>query len=76
MGAVAVRLRARSSRTRSTRPRKDGSPLVELSLFKVKSFAAGIAVQLTFGIAIGIFFLVWTLYMQIGPRLERRCGPA
>lgn len=46
--------------------RKDGSPLVELSLFKVKSFAAGIAVQLTFGIALGIFFLVWTLYMQIG----------
>ncbi|MBT2406365.1 MULTISPECIES: MFS transporter [unclassified Streptomyces] len=46
--------------------RKDGSPLVELSLFKVKSFAGGIAVQLTFGIATGIFFLVWTLYMQFG----------
>lgn len=45
---------------------KDGSPLVELSLFRVKSFAAGIAVQLAFGIAMGIFFLVWTLYMQIG----------
>ncbi|MCX4511453.1 MFS transporter [Streptomyces sp. NBC_01619] len=46
--------------------RKDGSPLVELSLFRVKSFAAGIAVQLTFGVVLGIFFLVWTLYMQIG----------
>ncbi|MGW0560068.1 MFS transporter [Streptomyces sp. NPDC003016] len=46
--------------------RKDGSPLVELSLFKVKSFTAGIAVQLTFGVALGIFFLVWTLYMQMG----------
>ncbi|WP_434590874.1 MFS transporter [Streptomyces sp. A5-4] len=46
--------------------RKDGSPLVELSLFKVKSFAAGTAVQLTFGVALGIFFLVWTLYMQVG----------
>ncbi|MFD4139188.1 MULTISPECIES: MFS transporter [unclassified Streptomyces] len=46
--------------------RKDGSPLVELSLFKVKSFAAGVAVQLTFGIVMGIFFLVWTLYMQVG----------
>lgn len=46
--------------------RKDGSPLVELSLFRVKSFAAGIAVQLTFGIGLGIFFLVWTLYMQVG----------
>ncbi|WP_055602685.1 MFS transporter [Streptomyces aureus] len=46
--------------------KKDGSPLVELPLFKVKSFAAGIAVQLTFGVVMGIFFLVWTMYMQIG----------
>ncbi|MFF1919506.1 MFS transporter [Streptomyces sp. NPDC058221] len=45
---------------------RDGSPLVELSLFRVKSFAAGIAVQLTFGVGLGIFFLVWTLYMQQG----------
>ncbi|MFJ3198914.1 MFS transporter [Streptomyces sp. NPDC086989] len=46
--------------------KKDGSPLVELSLFKVKSFAGGIAVQLTFGLVTGVFFLVWTLYMQMG----------
>ncbi|SDL06573.1 MFS transporter [Streptomyces indicus] len=46
--------------------KKDGSPLIELPLFKVKSFAAGIAVQLTFGLVMGIFFLVWTLYMQTG----------
>ncbi|MER5640360.1 MFS transporter [Kitasatospora sp. NPDC002227] len=46
--------------------RRDGSPLVELSLFKVRSFAAGIGVQLTFGVVMGIFFLVWTLYMQLG----------
>ncbi|MEU8677004.1 MFS transporter [Streptomyces sp. NPDC048560] len=45
---------------------KDGSPLIELSLFRVRSFAAGVAVQLTFGIGLGIFFLVWTLYMQMG----------
>ncbi|MFD4786174.1 MFS transporter [Streptomyces sp. NPDC058459] len=45
---------------------RDGSPLVELSLFRVRSFAAGIAVQTVFGIALGVFFLVWTLYMQIG----------
>ncbi|MFI9616656.1 MFS transporter [Streptomyces sp. NPDC052023] len=45
---------------------RDGSPLIELSLFRVKSFAAGIAVQAVFGIALGVFFLVWTLYMQIG----------
>ncbi|MER7900059.1 MFS transporter [Streptomyces sp. NPDC096046] len=45
---------------------RDGSPLVELSLFRVKSFAAGIAVQTVFGIGLGVFFLVWTLYMQTG----------
>jgi hypothetical protein len=45
---------------------RDGSPLIEPSLFKVKSFAAGIAVQTVFGVALGIFFLVWTLYMQVG----------
>ncbi|MFE9178506.1 MFS transporter [Streptomyces sp. NPDC007126] len=45
---------------------RDGSPLVELSLFRVKSFAAGIAVQTVFGVALGIFFLVWTLYLQYG----------
>lgn len=45
---------------------RDGSPLVELSLFRVKSFAAGIAVQTVFGLGLGIFFLVWTLYMQTG----------
>ncbi|MFD4031632.1 MFS transporter [Streptomyces sp. NPDC058637] len=45
---------------------KDGSPLIELSLFRVKSFAAGIAVQMTFGLVLGVFFLVWTLYMQMG----------
>ncbi|MEC4017338.1 MFS transporter [Streptomyces sp. H27-D2] len=46
--------------------RRDGSPLVELSLFRIKSFAAGIGVQLTYGVVSGIFFLVWTLYMQLG----------
>jgi EmrB/QacA subfamily drug resistance transporter len=45
---------------------RDGSPLIELELFRVKSFAAGIAVQTVFGVALGLFFLVWTLYMQTG----------
>ncbi|MFY1677293.1 MFS transporter [Streptomyces sp. WMMC905] len=45
---------------------RDGSPLIELSLFRVNSFAAGIAVQAVFGIVMGIFFLVWTLYLQTG----------
>lgn len=46
--------------------RKDGSPLVELSLFRVRTFAAGAGVQLTFGAVSGLFFLMWTLYMQLG----------
>ncbi|MFG2819341.1 MFS transporter [Kitasatospora sp. NPDC048365] len=45
---------------------RDGSPLVELSLFRVRSFAGGIGVQLLFGVTNGLFFLVWTLYMQLG----------
>ncbi|WP_354641761.1 MFS transporter [Kitasatospora camelliae] len=45
---------------------KDGSPLVELALFRVRSFAGGIGVQLGFGVASGLFFLVWTLYLQLG----------
>jgi EmrB/QacA subfamily drug resistance transporter len=53
-------------RYEQVKTRKDGSPLVELSLFKVKSFAAGVGVQLIFGITCGIFFLIWTLYMQLG----------
>uniref|UniRef100_UPI003557446B MFS transporter n=1 Tax=Streptomyces halstedii TaxID=1944 RepID=UPI003557446B len=57
--AVLVAYEARKARL-------DGSPLIELSLFRVKSFAAGIAVQLTFGVGLGIFFLVWTLYLQMG----------
>ncbi|MFJ8040563.1 MFS transporter [Kitasatospora sp. NPDC096147] len=46
--------------------RRDGSPLVELTLFRVRSFAGGLGVQLCFGLATGIFFLVWTLYLQLG----------
>ncbi|MFC7217377.1 MFS transporter [Streptomyces polyrhachis] len=46
--------------------RRDGSPLVELSLFRVRSFAAGIGVQIAFSTTLGVFFLIWTLYMQFG----------
>ncbi|MCX3058451.1 MFS transporter [Streptomyces sp. GXMU-J5] len=49
-----------------SKARRDSSPLIELSLFRVKSFAAGIAVQTVFGMACGVFFLTWTLYMQLG----------
>jgi EmrB/QacA subfamily drug resistance transporter len=50
------------------RTRRVGSPLVVLSLFGARGFASGIAVYLIFWIAFGAFFLVWTLYMQVGLR--------
>nr|WP_246213899.1 MFS transporter [Kitasatospora viridis] len=53
-------------RWEKAKARRDGSPLVELALFRVRSFAAGLAVQLVFGVVLGIFFLIWTLYMQLG----------
>ncbi|MEU8627122.1 MFS transporter [Streptomyces sp. NPDC048669] len=46
--------------------RKDGSPLVTLSLFKVRAFGAGTGVQLLFSAVPAGFFLSWTLYLQAG----------
>ncbi|MFF3275949.1 MFS transporter [Streptomyces chrestomyceticus] len=46
--------------------RRGGSPLVVLSLFSRRSFAGGQGVQLMFGLASGVFFLAWTLYLQVG----------
>ncbi|MFD3697944.1 MFS transporter [Streptomyces sp. NPDC058646] len=46
--------------------RHGGSPLVVLSLFSRRSFAGGQSVQLLFGLASGVFFLAWTLYLQLG----------
>ncbi|WP_241524834.1 MFS transporter [Streptomyces barkulensis] len=46
--------------------RKDGSPLVELGLFRTRSFSSGLAVNLIFYIGMGMFTIGWTLYMQIG----------
>jgi hypothetical protein len=43
-----------------------GSPLVVLGLFRARTFTAGMMVWLLFWIALGGFFLVWTLYMQVG----------
>jgi EmrB/QacA subfamily drug resistance transporter len=48
------------------RVRTIGSPLVELSLFRARSFTSGMSVWLLFMTALGGFFLVWTLYMQVG----------
>ncbi|WP_433680529.1 MFS transporter [Nocardia sp. CA-119907] len=43
-----------------------GSPLVVLDLFRARTFTAGMIVWLLFWIALGGYFLVWTLYLQAG----------
>jgi EmrB/QacA subfamily drug resistance transporter len=48
------------------RTRRAGSPLVVLSLFRARSFTAGMTVWAIFFVASGAFFLVWTLYLQVG----------
>ncbi|MEU1756024.1 MFS transporter [Micromonospora matsumotoense] len=45
---------------------KDGSPLVALSLFKIRTFGAGVGTQLLFSCIPAGFFLSWTLYLQGG----------
>ncbi len=48
------------------RTRTAGSPLVVLSLFRARTFSLGTALWLIFWVALGGFFIVWTLYMQVG----------
>jgi EmrB/QacA subfamily drug resistance transporter len=48
------------------RTRTVGSPLVVLSLFRARAFTAGLVVWLIFWVGLGWFFLMWTLYMQMG----------
>ncbi len=48
------------------RTARNASPLVVLSLFKLRSFTSALSVQLAFNIGVGIFFLSWTLYLQFG----------
>ncbi|MDX3575402.1 MFS transporter [Streptomyces sp. FL07-04A] len=53
-------------RQQQARTRKDGSPLVALNLFRLRSFSSALSVQLAFNIGVGVFFLSWSLYMQVG----------
>lgn len=48
------------------RTRTVGSPLVVLDLFRVRAFTAGMLAWGLFWIALGGFFLIWTLYLQAG----------
>jgi EmrB/QacA subfamily drug resistance transporter len=46
--------------------RRRVSALVVLELFRRRAFSAGLLVMVFFWIALGAFFLVWTLYLQAG----------
>ena len=46
--------------------RRDGSPLVPLSLFRRRSFAVGIAIAVTFFLGVTSFALILTLFLQVG----------
>ncbi len=46
--------------------RRDGSPLVELSLFRERGFSAGMAIAIAFFLGIASFGLVLTLFLQLG----------
>jgi EmrB/QacA subfamily drug resistance transporter len=46
--------------------RKDGSPLIELSLFSQRAFSAGLTAQVVLGLLSGLLILCWTLFMQRG----------
>ena len=46
--------------------RRDGSPLVQLSLFRQRAFSVGIAIATTFFLGVTSFALILTLFLQIG----------
>lgn len=45
---------------------RGGSPLIVPSLFRYRSFVVGLGVQLTFHTVVALFFLSWTVYLQLG----------
>jgi EmrB/QacA subfamily drug resistance transporter len=50
--------------------RRDSSPLVQLSLFRKRAFAVGIAIAVTFFLGVTSFTLILTLFLQIGLGFE------
>jgi EmrB/QacA subfamily drug resistance transporter len=46
--------------------RRDGSPLVQVGLFRQRAFAVGIAIAVTFFLGVTSFALILTLFLQIG----------
>ncbi|WP_024805190.1 MFS transporter [Nocardia sp. BMG51109] len=65
IGASAVALMLLIGYERRRR-RFEGSPLIDLGLFRSRPFTLGLISWLSFWICFGGFFLVWTLLMQAG----------
>jgi EmrB/QacA subfamily drug resistance transporter len=50
----------------SRKSRRDGSPLVEIGLFRERGFSAGMAIAVAFFLGVASFALVLTLFLQLG----------
>jgi EmrB/QacA subfamily drug resistance transporter len=50
----------------SRKSRRDGSPLVEIGLFRERGFSAGMAIAIAFFLGVASFALVLTLFLQLG----------
>jgi EmrB/QacA subfamily drug resistance transporter len=61
LGVLAVFVAYERQRSRTV-----GSPLVEMRLFRFRGFTVGLAAWALFWVALGGFFILWTLYMQVG----------
>ena len=64
--AVSVPLFALFAAFERVKAGRDGSPLVELSLFRERGFSIGMAIAVAFFMGIASFGLVLTLFLQIG----------
>lgn len=64
--AVGVAILAGFIVLQSREAKAGGEPLVDLSLFSIRSYAAGIFTIFVFFMAMAGYFLVNTLYMQLG----------
>ncbi len=64
--AVAVALLVIFVGYERRRTRTVGSPLVVLSLFRARTFSAGVVLLLIFAMSFAGFFFSWTLYLQVG----------
>ncbi|MER5811291.1 MFS transporter [Streptomyces sp. NPDC002033] len=51
---------------RHQRRGQDDAPLAAPSLFRDRQFCGGLSAQLVLGLLCGLFFMTWTLYLQLG----------